>query len=177
MEIGCDLDGVLCNLHEEIYKRASVDFDDITHFSEWQSYPFHASGEVPEGWVRDLFPDPSFWLAAAPFEWASDWLEKQKYAGNRVHVITARGNLDNAYSITREWLRINDLDPHSLHIVNDRFNKIETLLDLKCDMMIEDDPMAANQIARYVPCYVLAHPYNDDTDIGQAIRINDIYEI
>lgn len=174
MRIGLDLDGVIANIRTETGFRYVRDFGN----KEWNKVKNYlrtsdAPG-VPDGWMRKQFEDKTFWLNAIAFEDGYYMSNKWFSEGHDVYIITARypGEMD----VTERWLE--EWDIIVTDLISQPINEKHKLVDkLHLDLFVEDNPEEAKIIAEKIPSLLIDACYNDTGDGGDAIRINDLYDV
>lgn len=160
MKIGCDLDGVLGHVGEELKGRIEKQFKvstgnlDLIGFTQ-----FFEVNELDSKWLQKQWLDEWLWARALPDEENIAALKEWASRGHEVHIITARAQKETAM-VTRTWLR-----KHGIPVENLSFepimHKINYIKAKEIAVMFEDMFYEANKIASFgVPCFVVNRPYN-----------------
>ncbi len=161
MNIGVDVDGVLADLMpgtlEVIKKRTGVDVD-IDEYGSWtylqDNFGFSTEevlGYMDLAWFSGLVTmlEPGI----------SEHISRMRRAGHLITIITQRTRPTHAASTT--WLQENCI-PYDALVFNDGCNGL-TKLDYPIDVLIDDSPYLAKEMAKYPDktLYSLKQPWND----------------
>ena len=186
IRIGIDIDGVLTNLRQFHIDYASkyccennINFSfNLNHYdiantlnitkeeekSFWDEYlNFYAKEEIIRPFAKEI-------------------LDKLKNDGNEIYIITARWNADrddeigeNMRSITKNWLYENSINYDKLIFVKD--SKLQSCIDNKIDLMIEDDSKNIDELAKKIPVICYDAEYNRKSVGNNIIRCYSWYDI
>lgn len=171
--IALDLDGVIADQCNELYKRIATKVENPVHYSEWDTY--HLEEIHPElgDWVGEQFSDPSFYAALEPFEDAVRWIRDHK--NDSVNIVTARP--EHVRDVTLKWFKAHRIPYDNVYMMP-RMEKADFLHVLKPDFMVEDDPRNAEHIASVGhKCYLINRSYNLNFDAGKAVRIDRLDDV
>lgn len=160
MRIGCDLDGVLGHVGEELYKRIEKTFGvevDGLHLIGFEKF-FEDNG-LDITWLQKQWKDEWLWSRAVPDEENISALLDWKSRGHEIHIITGR-DAKATSMVTRTWLRKQGIPTDNLTFEPVMY-KLDYLKAREIPVMFEDMFYEANKIASYgVPCYVTRRTYN-----------------
>ena len=112
---------------------------------------------------------------------ASEIINKLKDEGNEIYIITARHgeeriSTEEIQSITKNWLEENGVIYDKLIFSPE--DKLETCLNNKIDIMVEDKPANINKISTKIPVVCFHSGYNEDChgdNIYTAYSWYDVY--
>ena len=163
--IGLDIDGVLCDFMGAALKRLGI--EDCGNAAWYSSYKFKDSS-----FWEELNQDKDFWLNLEPLVNPDD----MKF--EPIAYVTARG-IPKEW--TEEWLERNGFPCNDVHVVGtedgNHKSKVQVLKDLKCDIFIDDHYrhfVDLNQNG--IKCYLMDTYYNSRYPVGN-LRINDLNEV
>lgn len=159
MRIGIDIDGILnycydymieCGIKEGLTVKnpKGDDFDSIYEITAqarnyiWDKYfiPLVSEGKVQKH--------------------ASDVINRLKENGNLIYIITARYNQGPIETLTKEWLKRNNIPFDKFYYrCND---KLKVCLEEKVDIMIDDTVCHILSISPFIPVICINTPYNED---------------
>lgn len=178
MLIGIDIDGVIAKVDTEIHKRLLQWDSEVPDPNTWESYYIEEWARVPHGWfMENCANDETFWMNAIPYKDTWEWVRKAYFAGNEIHVVTAR-NTEAAYKQTQDWFDVWSIPYTTITMGIPRLEKGAKLAEIGCNFMIEDDPHGAAAVSEYMPCYLVNRPYNIRyKDVGGAERITSVKDI
>ena len=112
---------------------------------------------------------------------ASEIINKLKDEGNEIYIITARHgeeriSTEEIQSITKNWLEENGVIYDKLIFSPE--DKLETCLNNKIDVMVEDKPANINKLSTKIPVVCFHSGYNEDChgdNIYTAYSWYDVY--
>jgi hypothetical protein len=179
MRVGIDLDGVLFNFSESLYRYLKDVHPDKAprYYTEdgmrWNFF---------EDWGLSLAEflehcnaaaDARYLFAGPTRPWAKDALEYLAVRGHSLHIVTDRrfGTTPKvSEDITREWLYQHGIPYDSL-----TFSADKTVVPT--DVFIEDKP--ANYDALWhagTKCYMVTRPWNQDHPVPDVYRVSNVSE-
>ena len=166
MILSFDIDGVICNLAEEMAFRLRQDGYEAT-VSDIKTFKIEDTFDVGEDWFDLQADDPTFWLNAKPYEDAWYMINKWFYQGHDVYFVTAR---EGKYTqLTERWLEMWDI-PFNALAHTEIGEKLEILDFLDAELFVEDRMEEANLIAKGGRVsYLVDRPWNQGET--PAIRI------
>lgn len=175
MKIALDVDGVVCNLYEEIYYRLERDgYDPIPH-EKLHSFKIEDNvNSLSKEWIKEQFRDNTFWLNTKPFQDAWLMINKWFMSGHDVYLVTCRWS--NTLDPTLRWLSEWDIPFNDISMGNVHLEKYKFLERVGADLMVEDRLDEANEVAkRGITSFLIDKPYNQGKT--KAKRIKNLYEV
>lgn len=94
-------------------------------------------------------------ILAEPLEGASEVL--REFYDNNIPIFYVTSRSKSCQEVTIFWLWENNFPPGSLHFVS---SKTDFLVSSRIDIVVEDNPKEALDIARYKPVLLYDQPYN-----------------
>ena len=184
MRIGIDIDGVLTNV-----ERFQLDYGS-KFYSKYNKYVVNPKGYEPyEEFGVSTELDDEFWdeyyfyyLKNYPArDFASEIIKKLKDEENEIYIITARHgepriSTEEIESTTKNWLDKNGIIYDKLIFSPE--DKLETCLNNKIDVMIEDRPENIRKLSTKIPVICFHSEYNADCvgdNIYTAYSWYDVY--
>lgn len=184
MRIGIDIDGVLTDI-----ERFQLDYGS-KFFDEYNKFIVNPKGYEPyEVFDVEVQLDTKFWdeyylhylKTDCMRRFASEIINKLKDERNEIYIITARHgeqriSTEEIQSITKNWLEENGVIYDKLIFSPE--DKLETCLNNKIDVMVEDKPANINKISTKIPVVCFHSGYNEDCygdNIYTAYSWYDVY--
>ena len=184
MRIGIDIDGVLTDV-----ERFQLDYGS-NFFAKYNKFVINPKGYEPyEEFGVNIELEDKFWdeyyfyyLQNYPIrDFSSEIIKKLKDEGNEIYIITARHgeqriSTEEIQSITKNWLEENGVIYDKLIFSPE--DKLETCLNNKIDVMVEDKPANINKISTKIPVVCFHSGYNEDCNgdnIHTAYSWYDVY--
>ncbi len=155
--------------------RVDLRYVDVKEFDYHKCVDSRGASIAKEDWpaIHDLFSESRHIAKISPFDDVQTCLRRlsERYD---LHLATAR--LPKARGATVEWLETHGFPNHSLHFLS-HGRKHLSLGGFAA--AVEDDLAQARAFAAHgVPCYVLAHPWNEfDLEIEDVHRVNSWGEL
>lgn len=184
MRIGIDIDGVLTDV-----ERFQLDYGS-KFFASYNKFVINPNGYEPyEEFgvtveLADKFWDEYYFYYLQNYpvrDFASEIIKKISNESNEVYIITARHgeeriSTEEIQSITKKWLEENGIIYDKLIFSPE--DKLETCLNNKIDIMVEDKPANINKISTKIPVVCFHSEYNKNCygdNIYTAYSWYDVY--
>lgn len=167
-----DLDDVLANLRESLYRVLAANTGIDRHWRDWPHYDLcqHFAIEKPE--LEALLVREQALEACEPEPDAAAATAALAAFGFELTIITARAWHPCAEVLTRDWLARHDIRYHDLRVVALGGNKLDALPEGEVLLAVDDHP---SNIRRYqqagIPSLMMHMPWNVD---HAAERIHDL---
>ena len=183
MRIGIDIDGTLTDI-----ERFQLDFGS-KFFSEYNKFIVNPYGyESAEVFNVNDELDNKFWdkyyidyLKNEPIRrFANEIIKKLKDEGNEIYIITARrgGNTisdEENKVLAKDWLDKNEVKYDKLIFSPEE--KLNTCLENKIDIMVEDKPENINVISTKIPVICINAGYNQHCNGSNIYRAYSWYDV
>ena len=183
MRIGIDIDGTLTDI-----EKFQLDFGS-KFFSRYNKFIVNPNGyESAEVFNVDNKLDDKFWdkyyfnyLKSEPIRrFANEIIKKLKDEGNEIYIITARrgGNTisdEENKNLTKAWLDKNEVEYDKLIFSPEE--KLNTCLENKIDIMVEDKPANINIISTKIPVICINAGYNQHCNGSNIYRAYSWYDV
>lgn len=189
MRIGIDIDGVLTDIEKWILDYGSRFYYQTLNKQIINPEAYDSADIFDVDYKVDLL----FWqkyfkkytITIEPRLFASEVIKKLKEEGHEIYIVTARGNFftegeeilsfEENKKITLEWL-------NKHHIIYDdiffsKAEKLNTCLENKIDLMIEDNPKNINKLSEQLPVICVNAGYNKDCHNKNITRCYSWYDI
>jgi len=165
--LGIDVDNVLSETDVEIRRliqihtkgRVNYEYEDVVNFDYWRCADRSGNAVTSDEWrtVHREFSRGECIASLPPYRDAQASL---KILSSRfdLHLVTSR--LPEASEPTREWLRLHDFPPCTLHLVPHR-RKHDVNVDF-CAIIEVDYDQGMEFASRGVSVYLMKHPWNQD---------------
>ena len=184
MRIGIDIDGVLTDV-----ERFQLDYGS-KFFANYDKFVINPNGYEPyEEFgvtveLADKFWDEYYFYYLQNYpvrDFASEIIKKISNESTEVYIITARHgeeriSTEEIQSITKKWLEENGIIYDKLIFSPE--DKLETCLNNKIDIMVEDKPANINKISTKIPVVCFHSEYNKNCygdNIYTAYSWYDVY--
>lgn len=167
-----DLDDVLANLRESLYRVLAANTGIDRHWRDWPHYDLcqHFGIEKPE--LEALLIREQALEACEPEPDAAAATAALAAFGFELTIITARAWHPSADTLTRDWLERHEIRYHDLRVVALGGNKLDALPEGEVLLAVDDHP---SNIRRYqqagIPSLMMHMPWNVD---HAAERIHDL---
>lgn len=163
---GSDIDGCLANIEPELERRIIEKFDLDEGSANKVEFYMHERFQVPQDAMKaflydEVFVDPTFWLAAEPFEFniqvMTSWVLEH---GAVPSLITARDT--HTRTATELWAARNNV-PYSNLLFGTENNKHLAVKWTDCQFMIEDkyEEALSIHLQSDARSYIYRTPYNE----------------
>lgn len=165
MEVGCDLDGVICNWLSAVRKHLDInEGDDPWLWNVWECWGISEDDfrrACNEAYEQHLF------FRAAAYPGAIEALHELHSLGHSIHIVTARSHPVGRRD-TIAWLEEHDVRYKSLTFASDKSC-------YPADVFIEDNVYNAEALmARGVKAFLMDRPWNqEDTEVPRVLTMND----
>ena len=183
MRIGIDIDGTLTDI-----EKFQLDFGS-KFFSRYNKFIVKPNGyETAEIFNVDDTLDNEFWdkyyfdyLKNEPIRrLASEIIKMLKDKGNEIYIITARHGENNisyeeTKNFTKAWLDKNDVIYDKLIFSPEE--KLDTCLENKIDIMVEDKPENINTLSSKIPVICFNAGYNQNCNGNNIYRAYSWYDV
>ena len=186
MRIGIDIDGVLTEL-----RRFHIDYgsrycyeNSIDFKVELGSFDIASTFSITKEQEKDFWDKylDCYAREVKVKEFAKEIINKLKETGNEIYIITARWNADrdddvgeNMRNITKNWLVENGISYDKL--VFTKSSKLQSCLDNKIDLMIDDDEVVIRELSEKMPVICYDSDYNRNCNGKNIIRCYSWYDI
>ncbi len=165
MTIILDLDDVLANLRESIYRTLATATGIDFHWRHWHHYDdLREHFAVVEDQLEALLIEGGTLEICQPEPGAPEATWMLKDLGFEIAIVTARGWHPDAHPITRQWLATHGIPYDHLRIIPLGGNKLEVLEPFAPVALAVDDHPA--NIAAYhragIPALMMDRPWNAD---------------
>jgi uncharacterized HAD superfamily protein len=163
--IGCDLDGILCNIISEVRRRVKTDFDlDISEdkFTFGEDMGLSEYTQIPDKWIyRILFKDEWFWAKASSYPENVEQIRRWGEQGHEIYIVTGRDK-NQCGMVTLGWLRRYKI-PYTSFSFEKPMHKVIYLKNNDIPIMFEDRFYEANKCAAFgIRSFVVRRPWNID---------------
>ena len=183
MRIGIDIDGTLTDI-----EKFQLDFGS-KFFSRYNKFIVKPNGyETAEIFNVDDTLDNEFWdkyyfdyLKYEPIRrFASEIIKLLKDKGNEIYIITARHGENNisdekTKNLTKAWLDKNDVIYDKLIFSPEE--KLNTCLENKINIMVEDKPENINTLSSKIPVICFNAGYNQNCNGNNIYRAYSWYDV
>lgn len=177
MSIGIDLDGVIADLTPELLIRLkSIGVE--SNPEDWRSmYIEDVHPELPKGWASSQFADELFLMNAIAYESAFYCVNRWFFGGKDVFILTCRP--ESFRGVTERWLDEWGIAYNELFMGMPRLEKTSYLIDLGCDVFIEDHIGEAEKASDAgINTFLQLRPYNKHQKIKNKVRrVEDLYVV
>lgn len=186
MNIGVDVDGVLTNL-ESYINEYGIKYAYENNFN-LENYDANKSNtKLRFSWSEE--EDEKFWVSILeeyskkekPRDFASEVIEKLRKKGHKIYIITSRYSMiekdiksKKIEKLLLKWLRKHKIKYDSIIFVQ---NKIESVINNKIDIMIEDSPENIEMLKTYTKMVVFHSTYNEMVSDKDAKRVYGWYQV
>lgn len=152
-----DIDGVIADFEQHFLKYLKLSSDKPT---DWNDFRFRKH-------IKEVKNNEEFWLNCPPLINPKDITYPIK------GYCTAR-NCSN--EIVEQWLEINGFPYGEIVNVGIDGDKVKTLKELGCDVMVDDSIYNFMNLQQNgILCYLMTRPHNEKYDVGMY-RVNDFEE-
>ena len=162
MTIVLDLDDVLANLRESLYRTLSVATGIDLHWRNWTHYDLRQHYAIDEVRLNEVLITKQALEACEPEHNAATTTHELVDLGFDIVIVTARGWHPQAESITRSWLAAHAIRYDHLAVVPLQGNKLDAI-DTYSNIWfaVDDHP---SHVLRYqaagIPTLVMDRPWN-----------------
>lgn len=164
MKIALDVDGVVCNIDDQLSYLLKERHDIDLHPRDFKRMPLQdqITDEygVDREWIRKEFENNTFWLNMKPYEDA--WYMINKWFGEMhdIYLITRRKL--NAIALTERWLDEWNINYSRLFCSETKLEKYKTANKLGCDFFVEDHPEEVTSLMENFngQPFLIKRPYN-----------------
>lgn len=167
-----DLDDVLANLRQSLYRVLSRSTGIDRHWTDWPHYDLCEHFAIDKPTLEALLIHEQTLETCEPEPGAAEATGALAELGFELAIITARAWHPHAEAITHSWLRTHGIRYHRLRVVPLGGNKLEALPQTEVVLAVDDHP---NNISRYqqagIPSLMMHMPWNVD---HSADRIHDL---
>lgn len=171
LNIGLDIDGVLCNHIQGIIDGLEINNCNKEFPKHWSLISSLKTKFAPKEIYDRLRKTPNFWTGMKTFE--LPFFKPKLYC-------TSRG-FHKAAQITRNWMKLNKVPLAPIHCIGDKdggkANKGTFLLRQNINVFVEDDEEHWNDINDVgILCLLIDRPWNRHVDAGFS-RIFSLKEV
>ena len=159
-----DLDDVLANLRESLYRTLSAATGIDLHWRNWTHYDLRQHYAIDEVRLNELLIAERTLEACEPEQDAGIMTHMLAELGFEIVIVTARGWHPRAQAVTRSWLAAHAIHYDHLAVVSLQGNKldaIDTYSNIR--LAVDDHP---SHVLRYqaagIPTLVMDRPWNID---------------
>lgn len=175
MTIVFDLDDVLANLRESLYRTLSRATGVDLHWRDWTHYDLRRHYDVGDDWLEDILIAERTMEVCQPEPGAAETTRLLIELGFELVIVTARGWHPQAETLTREWLETHRIAYDELLIVPLGADKLAALTDYDhIALAVDDHP---HNTFRYqqagIPTLLMDRPWNADA-AGERIYSLDV---
>lgn len=167
-----DLDDVLANLRQSLYRILSRRTGIDRHWSDWPHYDLCQHFAIDKPTLETVLIDEQALEGCEPEPGAAEMTDSLVELGYELAIITARAWHPRAEVITHGWLRTHGIRYHQLRVVPLGSNKLDALPQTDVVLAVDDHP---SNIRRYqqagIPSLMMHMPWNVD---HAAERIHDL---
>jgi uncharacterized HAD superfamily protein len=173
-----DLDDTLACLKRPLMKVLNKITGKSIHWKEWDRYDICSIYDISHESFRDMLIDSDILLGLNPYEDSIKFVNEIKDLGYEIVIVTARGWHPNAYDVTSQWLKNNDVHYDKLFITNHNEPKYKKLQNYNRIKLAVDD--SYKNIQDYIESgkidnvVLFHHPWNKNYNYDKII--NNIYE-
>jgi hypothetical protein len=173
MTIILDLDDVLANLREALYRSLARASGIAVHWRHWRSYDLREHYPTVLDRLDEILIDDRTLESCRPEPGAVAATGALKDLGFEIAIVTARGWHPRAEAITRDWLGEHGIRHDHLRIVPLGANKLEALAPFRrIALAVDDHP---DHVRRYlragIPALLMDRPWNAEfpADAGKNV--------
>ncbi len=167
-----DLDDVLANLRESLYRVLAANTGIDRHWRDWPHYDLCQHFAIAKPELEALLVRERALENCQPEPGAAEATLVLAESGFELTIITARAWHPRADMLTRDWLDAHGIRYHDLRVVALGGNKLEALPEGEVVLAVDDHP---SNIRRYqaagIPSLMMDMPWNAD---HEAERIHDL---
>ena len=185
MKIGIDIDNVISNFNDELFREfmkhnKELGFsDEINYGAEYITHGMFNWGddEVNTFYKNNI---ERIMRNLNLISGAKEYIDKLKNDGHSIYIITGRNNPDykNPFGDTEKWLKEKCINYDKLILTNSKINdKDKYCIDNNIDIMIDDSVRVCNNcINSGIVALLMDTPYNKEaTDIQRVYNWEEIY--
>lgn len=170
-----DLDDVLANLRESLYRVLAANTGIDRHWRDWPHYDLCQHFAIAKPELEALLIREQTLEVCVPEPDAAAATAALAALGFELTIITARAWHPRAEALTRNWLDAHGISYHDLRVVALGGNKLDALPEGEVVLAVDDHP---GNIRRYqqagIPSLMMDMPWN----VGHAAeRIHDLDDV
>ncbi len=191
MNIGIDIDGVICNLNSYVrkYFKKYLKKNNIPFKLKKYKECFNQQYNVPLETENDFWKQYIFHYAkkSVMMNHSSFYINKLHKDGHKIIIITSRlySSYNNDLSKQmrekiKKWLDKNKIYYDDISFSNETVGKKDYIIKHKIDVMIDDSLRNINELCKIVPVIIFKNPSNKNAKSKNKIMANgwkDIYKI
>lgn len=179
MTIILDLDDVLANLREILYRTLHRATGRDVHWRGWRHYDLSRHFSLENAMLEALLQEQQVLQHCDPEPGAARTTARLRELGYTLAIVTARGWHPQADALTEAWLERHGIGYDTLHVVplgGDKVGISAGLRDVR--LAVDDHP---NNIRRYhaagIPALMVQMPWNADADFPGVPRIASLDDL
>lgn len=177
-EIALDLDDTLLNLKVPLMTALNLHTNKAIHWKDWAGSNLEEIYGVTAEEFIDIMIKGQVIERALPIPGVREALQRLRYKGYNIHIITARGWHPEGYSVTKEWLDENSFPYDTINIVKLGSNKADVMDEIaNVNCLIDDNEKNCNEvISRGYDAYLIAMPWNGDSKLKRISHLADFVD-
>ncbi len=173
-----DLDDVLANLRQTLYRVLSRNTGIDRHWQDWPNYDLCAHFTLDKSALVTMLVDEQVLETCEPEPDAAAATACLSELGYELAIITARAWHPQANAVTQHWLRAHGIHYDSLQVIPLGGNKLEVLPNTEVVMAVDDHP---DNIQRYqevgIPALMMHRPWNVTHNADRIHDLNAVVEL
>jgi 5'(3')-deoxyribonucleotidase len=179
MTIILDLDDVLANLRESLYRTLTRASGVDLHWRHWHSYDLCEHYPTVCDRLDEILVNDRTLESCRPEPGAQAATRALSELGFEIAIVTARGWHPRAEAVTRHWLDKHSIQHHRLSIVSLGGNKLEALTPFRrIALAVDDHP---DHVRRYreagIPAVLMDQPWNAECEGERIFSLEGMVEL